>query len=63
MADDDSTDIALVDATCRHHWDIEPPSGDVSQGTCRLCGAKKQFHNSNSWQKWVSPTKRTQEKA
>ena len=31
---------------CRHFWDIESPSGQYSQGTCRNCGDQKTFSNS-----------------
>ena len=30
---------------CRHYWDIEPPSGQCSEGTCRNCGDQKTFRN------------------
>jgi hypothetical protein len=31
--------------TCRHFWVIEVANGPVSQGKCKLCGAKKEFYN------------------
>jgi hypothetical protein len=31
--------------TCCHHWIIEPALGPTSEGTCKLCGAKKTFLN------------------
>ena len=31
--------------TCPHYWLIEPVAGPTSQGTCRLCGAAKEFPN------------------
>jgi len=30
---------------CHHHWMIEDANGSVSRGTCRLCGARKDFPN------------------
>ncbi len=31
---------------CRHHWVIETPSGSLSLGRCRRCGAVREFRNS-----------------
>jgi len=31
---------------CRHHWVIATPSGAVSVGRCRRCGAVREFRNS-----------------
>ena len=31
---------------CRHYWLIESPNGPISRGTCKFCGAEKDFHNS-----------------
>ncbi len=31
---------------CTHHWIIETPEGPVSKGTCRMCGAEREFSNS-----------------
>lgn len=31
---------------CRHHWVIETPSGSLSVGRCRRCGAVREFRNS-----------------
>ncbi len=31
--------------TCAHHWVIEPPSGPVSKGVCKKCGAEREFDN------------------
>jgi hypothetical protein len=30
---------------CKHHWIIEPPSGETSMGRCKLCGAARGFRN------------------
>ena len=31
---------------CRHHWMIETASGPTSWGTCKRCGARREFRNS-----------------
>jgi len=31
---------------CRHHWLIESPQGATSWGTCKICGAQREFINS-----------------
>ncbi len=31
--------------TCIHHWLIEMPHGEYSEGQCKLCGATRQFRN------------------
>ena len=33
-------------ATCAHYWLIGIADGPVSIGTCKLCGAVKEFKNS-----------------
>ena len=33
-------------AECRHHWMIETASGPTSWGTCKRCGARREFRNS-----------------
>lgn len=37
---------ASSDAACVHLWDIEPPNGHTSPGTCRRCGESRDFLNS-----------------
>lgn len=32
-------------ATCHHFWAIEVANGPKSIGTCKYCGAKKEFLN------------------
>lgn len=32
-------------ADCRHHWVIESPAGATSRGTCKRCGAEREFYN------------------
>lgn len=44
-----------VKKECGHYWLIESPSGPVSKGRCKLCGAEKEF--SNSWTDSESPGK------
>ena len=34
------------------HWRIESPNGPESTGTCRKCGATKQFRNSFEYSSW-----------
>ena len=36
-------DAPLTPAICVHRWVIGPPSGEVSRGNCRLCGAERDF--------------------
>lgn len=30
---------------CAHHWMIETPNGETSQGRCKICGATRDFLN------------------
>ena len=34
-----------VSSECAHHWRIETPSGEVSMGVCKHCGATRSFAN------------------
>lgn len=48
MTQQESTTPAVTDATtatCTHHWTIQPATGPVSQGVCRLCGEVREFKN------------------
>lgn len=48
MAQQESTTPATADATtptCTHHWTIQPATGPVSQGVCRICGEVREFKN------------------
>ena len=48
MTQQESTPQAPTDATtatCTHHWTIQPATGPVSQGVCRLCGEVREFKN------------------
>ena len=40
-----------------HHWDIDPPNGKISIGTCRYCNASQEFANSQSYSAWLNATK------
>ncbi|MEX0682637.1 MAG: hypothetical protein WD904_01100 [Dehalococcoidia bacterium] len=30
---------------CAHHWQIDTPNGETSEGTCKRCGATRAFLN------------------
>ncbi len=34
-----------VSEGCAHHWQIETPAGESSQGRCKICGATRSFLN------------------
>ena len=36
---------ALEPGVCVHRWQVTGASGDDAAGTCRLCGATRQFTN------------------
>ncbi|MEE8442222.1 MAG: hypothetical protein V3S37_00600 [Dehalococcoidia bacterium] len=43
---------------CHHHWLIDAAGGPKSNGTCRTCGAKRQFKNSldsTEWEREAAP--------
>lgn len=40
--------IATQQAECAHHWLIETPSGETSEGMCKHCGAVRRFFNSST---------------
>ncbi len=44
---------------CAHHWQIETPAGETSEGTCKLCGATRSFLNYTHHQA-MAPTRRGQ---
>jgi hypothetical protein len=56
--------IQTVQSACRHYWEIERATAQVSRGTCKLCGSHKQFPNylsdciagpdKESYQEWLS---------
>ena len=37
---------------CTHYWIIETPTGSFSHGTCKLCGADKEFKNFVFYSPW-----------
>ena len=37
---------------CNHHWLIDPPSGPLSTGHCKLCGRARKFPNSSEDSIW-----------
>lgn len=37
---------------CQHHWRIDPPNGATSLGTCKVCGAVREFRNSTTDSIW-----------
>ncbi len=53
-----------VQSGCRHYWEIERATAQVSKGVCKLCGCHKQFPNylsdciagpdKESYQEWLS---------
>lgn len=38
--------VSKAPAVCVHVWEIEPPNGHTSPGTCRRCGLQRDFLNS-----------------
>ena len=32
-------------AVCCHHWAIQPATGPLSEGVCRICGEVREFKN------------------
>ncbi len=32
-------------APCKHYWEVENGKAAVVKGTCKLCGAERQFPN------------------
>lgn len=37
--------MVTEDTPCRHHWLIEAPNGETSEGRCKICGATREFIN------------------
>jgi hypothetical protein len=35
----------MAEMRCVHHWEIEAPNGNYSNGTCQHCGETRQFTN------------------
>ncbi len=42
---------------CAHHWRIDTPAGETSQGVCKLCGATRAFANYTSGRTMARPTR------
>jgi hypothetical protein len=36
---------SVVRQRCHHYWMIDSPTGPISRGRCRLCGAQREFRN------------------
>ncbi len=36
---------SAIQQECCHFWVIDSASGPISQGTCQICGMKKDFDN------------------
>jgi hypothetical protein len=34
------------ESDCKHSWLIDPPNGPTSDGSCTVCGMKREFRNS-----------------
>jgi hypothetical protein len=41
-----------AEPACRHHWRIASPNGSTSMGTCKICGAIREFSNSSTDSIW-----------
>jgi len=48
----DATEEQSEEKVCKHHWEIEPPTGPFSQGVCQFCGEVREFNNSIPEQQW-----------
>lgn len=44
---------------CVHRWLLEAPIGHVTQGTCRLCGARRDFTDTDGTSGYNSRPRRT----
>ncbi len=43
-----------LEPVCQHHWRIASPNGATSVGTCKRCGAVREFQNSSTDSIWES---------
>ena len=41
--------------SCRHHWLLEPPNGELTRGVCKLCSGEKYFTSGRA----KAPTSKT----
>ena len=46
------SDESVVASDCVHHWVIDEPNGPTSNGTCKVCGAAREFKNSIQGSGW-----------
>lgn len=44
--------IESEDSDCAHFWNIESPNGPTSIGSCKVCGAIREFRNSIPGSAW-----------
>ncbi|HLZ69835.1 MAG TPA: hypothetical protein VKV26_07990 [Dehalococcoidia bacterium] len=51
LPEQDGEDLQPV---CQHHWRIASPNGATSVGTCKRCGAVREFQNSSTDSIWES---------
>lgn len=50
--------LPCVNGGLDHHWDLEPPDSQISLGTCRNCGSKREFYNyGGDWDWYGDPFK------
>lgn len=45
---------------CQHHWVIQEADGPFSSGSCRLCGALREFKNYLEASHWGDEKTRTE---
>ena len=38
-------EVQATTQECRHYWIIAGAKGPISEGTCKLCGSRKEFKN------------------
>ena len=43
---------------CTHHWIIDSPNGPQSNGSCKVCGAEREFMNYLESSAWSSGEKK-----
>lgn len=42
----------MTTETCVHEWQIQPPDGPTSSGTCQLCHETREFLNHIDTENW-----------
>ncbi len=50
VKEEQPTQCQLEGGNC--HWKIAAPNGPISLGTCKVCGATKEFRNSFEYSSW-----------